>query len=167
MIRRCDMRDFALIWAIINDGAQAYRGTIPADRWTEPYMSREKLQHEIDDGVVFWGYQEGGDLMGVMGLQPVPDVTLIRHAYVRTSSQKKGVGSQLLAHLRKLTKDPVLIGTWADAIWAIRFYERHGFRRVSAEEKDRLLKRYWNIPERQVETSVVLADSQWWEAVKR
>jgi GNAT superfamily N-acetyltransferase len=167
MIRRCDMRDFALIWAIINDGAQAYRGTIPADRWTEPYMSREKLQHEIEDGVVFWGYQEDGALMGVMGIQPVRDVTLIRHAYVRTSSQKKGVGSQLLAHLRKLTKDPVLIGTWADAVWAVRFYERHGFRRVSDEEKDRLLKRYWNIPERQVETSVVLADSQWWEAVKR
>jgi N-acetylglutamate synthase-like GNAT family acetyltransferase len=167
MIRRCDMRDFALIWAIINDGAQAYRGTIPADRWTEPYMSREKLQHEIKDGVVFWGYQEDGALMGVMGIQPVRDVTLIRHAYVRTSSQKKGVGSQLLAHLRKLTKDPVLIGTWADAVWAVRFYERHGFRRVSDEEKDRLLKRYWNIPERQVETSVVLADSQWWEAVKR
>jgi GNAT superfamily N-acetyltransferase len=102
-----------------------------------------------------------------MGIQPVRDVTLIRHAYVRTSSQKKGVGSRLLAHLRKLTKDPVLIGTWADAVWAIRFYERHGFRRVSDEEKDRLLKRYWNIPERQVETSVVLADSQWWEAVKR
>ncbi len=167
MIRRCDMRDFALIWAIINDGAQAYRGTIPADRWTEPYMSREKLQHEIDDGVVFWGYEEDGTLMGVMGIQPVRDVTLIRHAYVRTNAQKKGVGSQLLAHLRELTKDPVLIGTWADAVWAIRFYERHGFRRVSDEEKDRLLKRYWNIPERQVETSVVLADPQWWEAVKR
>jgi GNAT superfamily N-acetyltransferase len=167
MIRRCDMRDFALIWAIINDGAQAYRGTIPADRWTEPYMSREKLQHEFDDGVVFWGYEEDGALMGVMGIQPVRDVTLIRHAYVRTNAQKKGVGSQLLAHLRKLTKDPMLIGTWADAVWAIRFYERHGFRRVSDEEKDRLLKRYWNIPERQVETSVVLADPQWWEAVKR
>jgi GNAT superfamily N-acetyltransferase len=129
MIRRCDMRDFALIWAIINDGAQAYRGTIPADRWTEPYMSREKLQHEFDDGVVFWGYEEDGALMGVMGIQPVRDVTLIRHAYVRTNAQKKGVGSQLLAHLRELTKDPVLIGTWADAVWAIRFYERHGFRR--------------------------------------
>jgi GNAT superfamily N-acetyltransferase len=167
MIRRCDMRDFALIWAIINDGAQAYRGTIPADRWTEPYMSREKLQHEIDDGVVFWGYEEDGALMGVMGIQPVRDVTLIRHAYVRTNAQKKGVGSQLLAHLRELTKAPLLIGTWADAGWAIRFYERHGFRRVSDEEKDRLLKRYWNIPERQVETSVVLADPQWWEAVKR
>ena len=167
MIRRCDIHDFALIWAIINDGAQAYRGTIPADRWTEPYMSGEKLQHEIDDGVVFWGYEDDGALMGVMGIQPVRDVTLIRHAYVRTGAQKKGVGSQLLAQLRELTNDPVLIGTWADAVWAIRFYERHGFRKVSTEEKDRLLKRYWNIPERQVETSVVLADSQWWEVIKR
>ena len=128
MIRRCDDRDFDSIWAIINDGAQAYRGTIPADRWTEPYMSREKLLHEMDDGVVFWGYQDNGTLMGVMGIQPVRDVTLIRHAYVRTDSQKQGVGSRLLSHLRELTKDPVLLGTWADAVWAIRFYERHGFR---------------------------------------
>jgi N-acetylglutamate synthase-like GNAT family acetyltransferase len=164
MIRRCDERDFALIWAVINDGAQAYRGTIPDDRWTEPYMSREKLQHEIDGGVVFWGCENDGTLMGVMGIQQVQDVTLIRHAYVRTGSQKQGVGSQLLSHLRELTNAPVLIGTWADAVWAIRFYERHGFRMVSGEEKDRLLKRYWHIPERQVETSVVLADSRWWEA---
>jgi GNAT superfamily N-acetyltransferase len=164
MIRRCDDRDFDSVWAIINDGAQAYRGTIPADRWTEPYMSREKLQHEIDDGVVFWGYQENGTLMAVMGIQHVRDVTLIRHAYVRTGSQKQGVGSKLLSHLRELTKDPVLIGTWADAVWAIRFYERHGFRMVSDEDKDRLLKKYWNIPERQVETSAVLADAQWWDS---
>jgi GNAT superfamily N-acetyltransferase len=163
MIRRCEDRDFDFVWAIINDGAQAYRGTIPADRWTEPYMSREKLQHEIEDGVVFWGYQDHGTLMGVMGIQPVRDVTLIRHAYVRTGSQKQGVGSQLLSHLRELTKEPVLIGTWADAVWAIRFYERHGFRMVSGEDKDRLLKKYWNIPERQVETSVVLADARWWQ----
>lgn len=163
MIRRCDDRDLALIWAIINDGAQAYRGTIPEDRWTEPYMSREKLQHEIDEGVVFWGHEDQGKLTGVMGLQHVQDVTLIRHAYVRTGSQKQGVGSRLLSHLRELTKEPVLIGTWADAVWAIRFYERHGFRVVSAEEKDRLLKKYWKIPERQIETSVVLADSNWWE----
>jgi GNAT superfamily N-acetyltransferase len=163
MIRRCEDRDFDFVWAIINDGAQAYRGTIPADRWTEPYMSREKLRHEIEDGVVFWGYQDNGTLMGVMGIQPVRDVTLIRHAYVRTGSQKQGVGSQLLSHLRELTDDPVLIGTWADAVWAIRFYERHGFRMVSDEDKDRLLKKYWNIPKRQVETSVVLADSRWWQ----
>jgi GNAT superfamily N-acetyltransferase len=162
MIRRCDEQDFASIWAIINDGAQAYRGTIPTDRWTEPYMSTEKLQLEIDEGVVFWGYEDQGTLTGVMGLQHVRDVTLIRHAYVRTGSQKHGVGSRLLSHLRELTRDPVLIGTWADAVWAIRFYERHGFRMVSADDKDRLLKRYWKIPERQIETSVVLADPMWW-----
>jgi GNAT superfamily N-acetyltransferase len=161
MIRRCDDQDFESIWAIINDGAQAYRGTIPEDRWTEPYMSREKLQHEIDDGVVFWGYQDDGTLAGVMGLQSVQDVILIRHAYVRTGNQKKGIGSQLLSHLRQLTAAPVLIGTWADAVWAVRFYERHGFRLVSPEDKDRLLKQYWTIPERQIETSVVLADAKW------
>jgi N-acetylglutamate synthase-like GNAT family acetyltransferase len=163
MIRRCDGRDFESVWAIINDGAQAYRGTIPEDRWTEPYMSREKLQHEIDDGVVFWGYEDAGNLLGVMGLQQVGDVTLIRHAYVRTNSQNQRIGAQLLSHLRLLTKRPVLIGTWADAVWAIRFYERHGFQMVSTTEKDRLLKRYWSIPERQVETSVVLADAKWRE----
>jgi N-acetylglutamate synthase-like GNAT family acetyltransferase len=161
MIRRCDERDFELIWAIINDGAQAYKGTIPADRWAEPYMSQEKLQHEIDDGVVFWGYEENGALVGVMGIQPVQDVTLVRHAYVRTSSQKRGIGGHLLSHLRDLTSEPVLIGTWAAAVWAIRFYERHGFQRVSLEEKDRLLKQYWSIPERQIDTSVVLADAKW------
>jgi GNAT superfamily N-acetyltransferase len=163
MIRRCDDQDFELIRAIINDGAQAYRGTIPEDRWTEPYMSREKLQHEIDDGVVFWGYEDAGTLLGVMGIQQVRDVTLIRHAYVRTSSQKRGVGAHLLSHLRLLTDRPVLIGTWADAVWAIRFYERHGFQMVSTAEKNRLLQLYWKIPERQVETSVVLADAKWRE----
>jgi N-acetylglutamate synthase-like GNAT family acetyltransferase len=162
MMRRCDEQDFDLIWTIINDGAQVYRGVIPADRWTEPYMSHEKLQHEINQGVVFWGYQDNGTLAGVMGLQQVQDVTLIRHAYVRSDSQKRGMGSRLLSHLRELTNDPVLIGTWADAGWAIRFYEKHGFRMVSSEDKNRLLKKYWNIPERQVETSVVPADANWW-----
>jgi len=161
MIRRCDDRDFELIWAIVNDGARAYKGVIPDDRWTEPYMPRDELQHEIDDGVVFWGYQESGTLEGVMGLQQVQDVTLIRHAYVRTDSQKRGIGAQLLAHLRKLTDGPVLIGTWADAVWAIRFYEKNGFQIVRPEQKDRLLKRYWTVPERQTETSVVLADPTW------
>ena len=161
MIRRCDKRDFELIWAIINDGAQAYKGIIPADRWTEPYMPREKLQDEIDEGVVFWGYKESGTLVGVMGLQQVQDVTLIRHAYVRTGSQKRGIGAHLLSHLREMANGPVLIGTWADAVWAIRFYERHGFQMVHSEEKNRLLKKYWTIPERQIETSVVLADSTW------
>jgi len=161
MIRRCDDRDFELIWTIINDGAQAYKGIIPVDRWTEPYMSRDKLQHEIADGVVFWGYEESGTLAGVMGIQDVQDVTLIRHAYVRTANQKQGIGKHLLSHLRELTGRPVLIGTWADAAWAIRFYEKHGFRMVNPQEKDRLLKKYWSIPDRQIETSVVLADQKW------
>jgi GNAT superfamily N-acetyltransferase len=161
MIRRCDDRDFESVWDVINDGAQVYRGTIPEDRWTEPYMSREKLQHEIGDGVVFWGYEDAGNLLGVMGLQQVRDVTLIRHAYVRTSSQKRGIGAHLLSHLRLLTERPVLIGTWGDAVWAIRFYEKHGFQMVSTTEKDRLLKQYWSIPKRQIETSVVLADAKW------
>ena len=161
MIHRCDDGDFEIILDIINDGARAYKGCIPEDRWTEPYMSRSKLHKEIDDGVVFWGYEESGALDGVMGLQQVKDVTLIRHAYVRTSSQNRGIGTYLLSHLRTLTQGPVLIGTWADAVWAIRFYEKNGFQLVRAEHKDRLLKRYWIIPDRQIETSVVLADPTW------
>ena len=161
MIRRCEDGDTEVIWAIINDGAQAYKGVIPADQWTEPYMSREEMQREIDDGVVFWGLEDGGELVGVMGIQKVQGVTLIRHGYVRSSWQKRGIGAQLLSHLRGLTADRILIGTWADAVWAIRFYEKHGFRMVGVAEKDRLLKRYWKISERQRETSVVLADSKW------
>jgi N-acetylglutamate synthase-like GNAT family acetyltransferase len=164
VIRRCDDRDFELIWAIINDGAQAYKGIIPADRWTEPYMSREQLRQEIDEGVLFWGYEETGTLLGVMGLQQVQDVTLIRHAYVRSGSQKRGIGARLLSRLQELTQDPVLIGTWADAAWAIRFYERYGFQRVGSQEKNQLLKKYWTVPQRQIETSVVLADAKWREA---
>ena len=163
MIRRCDDRDFELIWTIINDGAQAYKETIPADRWTEPYMPREKLQDEIEEGIVFWGYEEAGALLGVMGIQKVQDVTLVRHAYVRTGSQKQGIGGDLLSHLRALASGPILIGTWAAAVWAIHFYERHGFQMVSHHEKDRLLKRCWTIPDRQMDTSVVLADSKWWQ----
>jgi GNAT superfamily N-acetyltransferase len=146
MIRRCDDRDFELIWTIINDGACAYKGIIPEDRWTEPYMSREHLRHEIREGVVFWGYAETGILIGVMGIQQVKDVTLIRHAYVRTSSQAQGIGGRLLSHLRGLANAPMLIGTWADAAWAIRFYERHGFQVVSASGKDRLLRQYLEHP---------------------
>jgi N-acetylglutamate synthase-like GNAT family acetyltransferase len=163
MIRRCEVGDFDLIYDIVNDGALAYKGVIPKDRWREPYMSKQDLRHEIDDGVVFWGCEENGSLAGVMGLQPVQDVTLIRHAYVRTESQRRGIGARLLSHLRNLTAGSRLIGTWADAVWAIRFYEKHGFRIVPDEQKDRLLKRYWGIPERQIETSVVLADAKWWE----
>src|SRR5437660_838443 len=163
MIRRCEDSDFELIWSIINDGAHAYKGIIPADRWTEPYMPREKLRHEIDQGVVFWGCEATGTLVGVMGIQKVQDVTLIRHAYVRTGSQKRGVGAHLLSHLRAMASSPILIGTWADAVWAIRFYERYGFQMVGLVEKDRLLKKYWTIPERQIETSVVLAVQKWRE----
>jgi GNAT superfamily N-acetyltransferase len=158
MIRRCDDRDFDSIWTIINDGAQVYKGIIPDDCWTEPYMSEDELRHEIHDGVVFWGYQDGGKLVGVMGLQPVLDVTLIRHAYVASTSQRQGIGAQLLTHLRKLTPGPLLIGTWSDAAWAIGFYQKHGFQVVGPQEKDRLISQYWSISERQREASVVLAD---------
>lgn len=166
MIRRCSSHDFDQIHAIINDGAKAYRGIIPADRFPDPYMSREHLQNEIASGVIFYGYEDPNleisqNLLGVMGIQHVLDVTLIRHAYVRTTSQKCGIGALLLSHLRELTDRPVLIGTWADASWAIRFYQRHSFRLVSPEEKTRLLKRYWTVPDRQIETSVVLADANW------
>jgi len=168
MIRGCEWNDFDAIWSIINDGAEAYRGVIPPDRLRTPYMSREELRHEIESGVSFWGYSDGDELLGVMGIQDVqiqgvPDVTLIRHAYVRAASQGRGIGAQLLGHLRQLTPRPVLIGTWADADWAIRFYRRHGFETVGREEKDRLLKQYWTIPDRQVETSVVMADARWRE----
>jgi GNAT superfamily N-acetyltransferase len=163
MIRRCDDHDFASIWAIINEAALAYKGIIPKDCWTEPYMSREKLKREMEEGVVFWGYEEGATLVGVMGIQPVRDVTLVRHAYVRTSRQNRGIGAHLLSHLHELAQGPVLIGTWADAAWAIRFYEKHGFQIVATGDKDRLLKKYWSVPERQMETSVVLADPKWRE----
>ena len=156
MIRRCEAGEFEQIYGIINQVAQVYRGVIPADCWQEPYMSQAELAHEIEQGVVFWGYEEAGELVGVMGLQAVQDVTLIRHAYVRPDRQRQGLGGKLLAYLRGRTDRPILIGTWAAASWALRFYEKHGFRRVSPEEKDRLLRKYWQIPERQVETSVVL-----------
>ena len=161
MIRRTASADFDIIWEIVNDGAQAYKGIIPTDRWHEPYMTKEELCSEIDAGVEFWADEEQGLLLGVMGIQQVRDVTLIRHAYTRTAAQKRGIGSQLLAHLHERTARPMLIGTWADALWAIRFYEKHGFRQVSWKEKERLLRIYWSIPERQVETSVVLADQKW------
>ena len=161
MIRPCDSRDFQPIWAIVNDGAQAYKGIIPADCWAEPYMSAEKLRHEIDDGVVFWGYEEAGTLTGVMGLQQVQDLTLIRHAYVCTRNRNQGIGGRLLSHLMTQSSIPVLIGTWADAVWAIGFYEKHGFQLVGRQEKERLLRKYWTVPDRQIETSVVLADSTW------
>lgn len=163
MIRKCTDREFETIHSVINEAAKAYRGIIPDDRWHEPYMPEAELRHEIDNGVVFWGYEEGQEVVGVMGIQHVQDVTLIRHAYVRTSHQNQGIGGMLLSALRQQTTRPTLVGTWADAVWAIRFYEKHGFRSVSPEEKDRLLREYWSIPERQIETSVVLADKRWFD----
>lgn len=157
MIRKCTDQDFETVYEIINDAARAYEGVIPPDRWKEPYMPREELMHELNHGVSFWGHEDCGRLVGVMGIQDVEDVTLIRHAYVMTRMRNRGIGGRLLAHLRSLTGRPLLIGTWANALWAIRFYEKHGFRVVSRSEKDRLLRKYWTIPDRQVETSVVLA----------
>jgi len=147
--------------AIINQAAQAYRGVIPADRWHEPYMPAEELASEIAAGVVFWVAEEERATVGVMGLQDKGEVTLVRHAYVAPAKQRQGVGQALLRHLRTLSGKPVLIGTWAAASWAIDFYERNGFARVSPQEKERLLRRYWSIPARQIETSVVLADRRW------
>jgi GNAT superfamily N-acetyltransferase len=161
MIRQCTPADFEEIYEIVNDAAQAYRGIIPQDRWKEPYMPGEELRHEIQEGVVFWGHEEHGRLMGVMGLQPIQEVTLIRYAYVRTAVQNQGFGGKLLSFLRTQTNRPLLVGTWADAVWAVRFYQKHDFRLVSPEEKNRLLKKYWSIPDRQVQTSVVLADGKW------
>ncbi len=158
MIRPCIPGDFEAIYDIVNDGAKAYKGVIPADRWKEPYMTEEELRHEMGEGIEFWGYEEGGRLIGVMGIQHIQDVTLIRHAYVRTVNRNRGIGAKLLTHLRKQTTQPLLIGTWAEATWAIRFYKKHGFHVVPGDEKNRLLKKYWSIPERQVQTSVVLAE---------
>jgi N-acetylglutamate synthase-like GNAT family acetyltransferase len=155
----CTGADFDEILGIVNDGAQAYRGVIPADRWHEPYMTREALTAEIAAGVRFWGSEEQGGLVGVMGIQDVQDVTLIRHAYVRTARRGSGVGSGLLWHLRTLTQRPLLIGTWAAAHWAIAFYEKHGFHLVDETRKAALLKKYWTIPDRQVESSVVLVEA--------
>jgi GNAT superfamily N-acetyltransferase len=160
MIRPCHDDDLQTMYEIINDAAIAYRGAIPADRWKEPYMPLDELRHEIGDGVVFWGEECEGRLLGVMGIQDVLDVTLIRHAYVRSECRNQGIGGRLLAHLRTLSARPILIGTWADAVWAVRFYEKHGFRLVTVEEKNRLLRKYWKIPDRQVETSVVLAETE-------
>jgi GNAT superfamily N-acetyltransferase len=166
MIRPCTDTDFEDIYAIINDAAEAYCGVIPEDRWHVPYMPRDELKSEIEAGVVFWGCEEGGELAGVMGIQDVQGVTLIRHAYVRTARRNQGIGGRLLRELREKTARPLLIGTWADAVWAVRFYEKHGFRLVTPDEKTRLLKKYWSIPERQIETSVVLADQRWFDLLK-
>jgi GNAT superfamily N-acetyltransferase len=159
VIRPCTQQERDAIVAIVNAAAEAYRGVIPADRWHEPYMPREELDAEIAAGVEFWGYEDG-ELLGVMGIQNVRDVDLIRHAYVVPQSQGKGVGGKLLAHLLDGRTRPVLVGTWTAATWAIRFYERHGFVDVGRERTAELLRQYWTIPDRQIETSVVLALGQ-------
>lgn len=164
MIRQCNKSDFNSVFEIINDAAQAYKGIIPEDRWNEPYMPFEELMREIEDGVVFWGLEHDEGLLGVMGIQHKDDVTLIRHSYVRTQAQKMGIGTKLLRHLESMTEKPVLIGTWAASLWAISFYEKNGYTLVSEEEKNRLLRKYWSIPERQVETSVVLSNQTWCKA---
>ena len=159
-VRACGNDDFPRIHLVINDAAVAYRGVIPDDRWHEPYMSEEELESEIAAGVRFLGwYSPPGTLLGVMGSQDVQDVTLIRHAYVSTGSQRGGIGSALIAALMEATERPLLVGTWKAATWAVTFYERHGFRVV--EDTATLLRRYWTIPDRQIETSVVLADRRW------
>jgi GNAT superfamily N-acetyltransferase len=167
MIRKCTESDFETVFEIINDAAEAYQGVIPSDRWHEPYMPSEDLHREIEDDVIFWGLEQEDRLLGVMGIQDRGDVTLIRHAYVRTRFQKQGIGSELLVYLESLTEKPILVGTWKDALWAVSFYERNGYTLVSDQEKDRLLRRYWSIPERQVETSVVLAKQKLTEAQPR
>ena len=161
MISKCEQRDFNEIYEIINDATTASRGVIPADRWHEPYMTEEELKRQIDEGVQFWSYTEDEEIIGVMGIQFKGDVTLIRHAYVRTAKRNKGIGSKLLEHLYATSTTPVLIGTWADAKWAIEFYQKHGFRLLATEEKNNLLRKYWTIPDRQIEASVVLASADW------
>jgi N-acetylglutamate synthase-like GNAT family acetyltransferase len=160
-IRRGREAEVDSMLSIVNAAAQAYKGVIPADRWHEPYMPRAEMEREIADGVAFWVAEEGGRLLGIMGIQDKGEVALVRHAYVSPQAQRGGVGTRLLRHVQGLTKKPVLIGTWAAATWAIDFYRRNGFTVVSPAEKDRLLRRFWSIPARQVETSVVLADREW------
>jgi N-acetylglutamate synthase-like GNAT family acetyltransferase len=157
MIRPCEHGDRDAIFAIVNAAAEAYRGVIPPDRWHEPYMPLDELDAEIGAGVEFWGYEADGQLVGIMGIQPVRDVHLIRHAYVMPGRQRGGVGGALLERIVEATEGPILVGTWAAATWAIDFYRRHGFEQVSPQRKDELLRAYWDIPERQIATSVVLA----------
>ncbi len=153
MIRICKLTDMESTYHIINDGALAYKGVIPWDCWHEPYMSTAELMREMRK-MSFFGWEERGRLLGVMGFQPVEDVTLIRHAYVIRDQQRRGIGSSLLSYVKGLAKTRLLVGTWSDAIWAIQFYEKHGFRLLP--NKDELLRRYWDISQRQIETSVVL-----------
>jgi GNAT superfamily N-acetyltransferase len=161
MIRQCRDADLPAVFSIINDAAAVYKGVIPPDRWHEPYMPLDELQSEIAKGVNFWGHLEDEVLAGVMGIQDVKDVTLIRHAYVKQDMQRRGIGTKLLSRLKRLTGRPLLVGTWKTAVWAIDFYAKNGFTLVTEKDKNVLLNKYWTIPERQIETSVVLADETW------
>ena len=167
MIRPATAVDMPRIHAIINDAAIAYKGIIPADRWHEPYMTLAELEGQIADGVEFRCFVDGDELIGVMGIQDKGEVNLIRHAYVMTQRRSGGVGSKLLEDLTSSSHKPILIGTWKAAVWAIGFYEKHGFKQVSQDNKNRLLNTFWNIPERQVETSVVLADAAYSQALEQ
>lgn len=163
MIRKSTEDEIEVIADVINDGASAYKGIIPADRWQEPYMPLDYLTAEIAAGVRFWVAEEDGQVVGAMGIQDVKDVTLIRHAYVRTRLRRRGIGSDLLAFLQDQTRRPLLIGTWNDAAWAVDFYLKHGFRLILGADKDALLNTYWTIPKRQIDESVVLADARWFD----
>jgi GNAT superfamily N-acetyltransferase len=154
MIRELSYVDIDCIYDIINSAARAYRGIIPSDCYHEPYMLKEELQREMNS-MTFFGWEEESRLVGVMGFQPVKDTTLIRHAYVLPDRQGKGIGTSLLEHMKQMTRTGhLLVGTWADATRAVEFYQKQGFKLMS--DKDELLMRYWNIPQRQIETSVVL-----------
>jgi GNAT superfamily N-acetyltransferase len=159
-VRSCNSDDVTTILTIVNSAAEAYRGVIPPDRWHEPYMSSTDLHREISGGVALVGYEMDGELVGVMGIQSVQDVDLIRHAYVRPDHQRHGVGARLIKHLLRQSSRQMLVGTWAAASWAIAFYQRNGFALCSHERTVKLLRTYWTIPDRQIETSVVLANPQ-------
>ena len=167
LIRKSVKADFAAMLAVINDAARAYHGVIPADRWHEPYMPADELEKEIIGGVVFWVAEQDGRLSGVIGIQDKEEVALVRHAYVAPTTQRSGVGTKLLRHVESLVDKPILIGTWAAASWAIEFYRRNGFTIVPTDHKDHLLRKYWSIPARQIETSIVLANGRWVSAQPR
>ena len=167
LIRKSVETDFEAMLGIVNDAAHAYRGVIPVDRWHDPYMPADELANEIAGGVVFWVAEQDGRLLGMMGIQDKGEVALVRHAYVAPTTQRSGVGTSLLRHVQGLVDKPILIGTWAAASWAIEFYRRNGFTVVTTSHKDRLLRTYWSIPARQIETSVVLADGRWMEVQQR
>jgi GNAT superfamily N-acetyltransferase len=154
MIRKCDGNDTEIIYRIINEAAQAYEGVIAEDCYHQPYMPKEELEREMRR-VNFYGWEIDREIVGVMGIEPVNGVTLVRHAYVLPDYQNRGIGKNLLDYLKKIATTPwLLVGTWQDADWAIRFYRNNGFELLP--EKDKLLYDYWDIPQRQIETSVVM-----------